>query len=72
MKLADAILKLAIAIERLAATQEKPENRSKMSTWGTASYDSTDPQTKALRQIELERERSGNSRASKAPTNRRS
>jgi hypothetical protein len=63
---------LAAAINRLAATQEVPQNRSKMSTWGTASYDSTDPQTKALRQIEVERERIGNRGAAQAAANRRS
>jgi hypothetical protein len=66
---------LASAINRLAAAQEPvtiTQEKSKMSTWGTASYDSTDPQTKALRQIEVERERIGNRGATQASANRRS
>jgi hypothetical protein len=46
---------LAAAINRLAATQEVPQNRSKMSTWGTASFDQTDPQTRELKKIEKAR-----------------
>jgi len=63
---------LASAINRLAATQEVPQNRSKMQSWGTASFDQTDPQTRALRSLEVERERRTNSGATQTSPNRRS
>ena len=63
---------LAAAINRLAATQEVTQNRSKMSTWGTASFDQTDPHTRSLRALEVERERIGNRGATQAGANRRS
>ena len=70
--IAVSIDNLAAAINRLAATQEVPQNRSKMSTWGTASFDQTDPQTRSLRALEVERERIGNRGATQASANRRS
>ena len=66
---------LASAINRLAAAQEPvtiTQEKSKMHSWGTASFDQTDPQTRSLRALEVERERIGNRSAAQAAANRRS
>jgi spore coat protein CotF len=65
-QMSESIDNLAAAVNRLAAAQEPvtiTQTKSKLTSWGTASYDQTDPQTKGLRAIQVERERIGNSRA---------
>ena len=58
-KLAKSISELAGAVNRLAATQEKPviSQQKGKPTFGTATFQHEDPQARELR--EIERERSG-------------
>jgi hypothetical protein len=70
--LAQGVSGISRELHRYNDAQQKPENRSKMSTWGTASFDQTDPQTRSLRALEVERERIGNRGATQASANRRS
>ncbi len=61
MKLSDAVLKLAEAINRLAATQEKSKSKGAVS-FSTANYDDQpDPQTAELREIDKKRSEGDNS-----------